>query len=291
MTWRRRGQRPTRYRAAATASVLLAALPAMACGGHPAVGPDEDTLIPLSWEPGDKIAVVAIERQTKDPLTLSDDRCGWMVQLAEAVEAGEVPRTDAEGPCIVTDASVELRTQPGLEPFCGGTIHIEAGGLRQTVTVCGDTIPDRMDLDCADVDADRTVTLTSRGAERPDDALGEGVLSVERGGRPDIMAPEPQGDGTAPWPQGEVLVGWGGVGAESVEIVLRERGGGRAVRCFVEDTGSFVLPNRLVEPYRGQVASLEVARVTQTRTEIDGVEVRLSARTSDAIWLFPPSRP
>lgn len=273
------------------ARIFLAALTLAACGGDAAIGPDEDTVIPLSWEPGDRLAVVAIERQYKDPLTLAEDRCGWLLQLGVATEAGELPRVDAEGPCVVTDAEVELRGLPGFEPLCGGTVQVEAGGLRQTVTACGETIPDRMALDCADVDASRTVTLTSRGGESPDDALGDAVLTLERGGRPDIMAPEPQGDGTALWPEGELLVGWGGFGAESVEIVLRERSGGRAVRCFVEDTGSFVLPERLVTPYRSQIASLEVARVTQLRTDVEGVEVRLSARTSDAIWLFPPSRP
>ena len=272
--------------------LLCAALQTTACGGADPLGPDDDTVIPLAWEPGEAFAVVVVERQSKDPLTLADDRCGWYLQLGEAARAGELPRSDAEGPCVVTDAPVELRGQPGIEPFCGGTIRIEAGELVQTVTVCGETIPDRMDVDCADLDTSRTVAITSRAGESPDDELGDGELRVDRGGRPDIMAPEPQGDGTALWPEGELLVGWGGFGAESVEIVLRARDdGGRAVRCFVEDTGSFVLPERLVAPYRDRIASLEVARVTQTRADIDGVEVRLSGRTSDALWLYPPSRP
>ena len=278
-------------RASVRALALGLWLTVTACGHAPASGPDDDTLVPLSWEAGERFAMIAFEHQTKEPLTLGEERCGWYLQLGEATAAGELPWVDAEGPCVVTDATVELRTLPGMAPLCGGSVRVEAGAFRQTVSICGETIPDRMDLDCADLAASATVTVTSRAGETPDDALGDGVWSVERGGRPDIMAPAPQGDGTALWPSSELLVGWGGFGAESVEIVLRERSGGRAVRCFVEDTGSFVLPERLVAPYRAGIAVLEVARVTQTRAEVDGVELRLSGRTSDAIWLFPPGGP
>ncbi len=75
-----------------------------------------------------------------------------------------------------------------------------------------------------------------------------------------------------------------------MELTLRERGGsGPVVRCFVDDTGRFEIPERLVAPYRTQISSLEIARVSQTRVEIDGVDVRLSDRQSDAIQIFPRS--
>ncbi|HJL50265.1 MAG TPA: hypothetical protein RMG45_30665, partial [Polyangiaceae bacterium LLY-WYZ-15_(1-7)] len=60
-----------------------------------------------------------------------------------------------------------------------------------------------------------------------------------------------------------------------------------AVRCFVEDAGRFELPERLVAPYRDRIAVLEVARVTQAVVDVEGTELRLSDRRSDAVWLSP----
>lgn len=264
-------------------SVLLAR------GGGGGDAPDPDTVIPLSWEAGDLTAMVVLERQFVDPVTLGADRCGWFLQLGEATTAGELPRIDEEGPCIVTDSSLELRTAPGFEAFCGGTIQVVAGGLNQTLTLCGiDRIPDRMDLDCADADAAETIMVSSMSDEASDDRLAEVMASVDTGRIPDIQSPVVNEGGTGVWPTGEFLVGWGGMGGESVEIVLRERmETGPALRCFVEDRNSFVIPERLLERFRGMIVSLEVARINQSVVDVDGTELRISHRISDATWLFP----
>lgn len=264
---------------------------AMACGGGGSDAPDPDTVMPLSWEAGDLTAMVVVERQFVDPVTLGADRCGWYLQLGEATSAGELPRSDQEGACIVTESELELRTSPGFEAFCGGTVQVVAGGLNQTLTLCGiDRIPDRMDLDCADADAAETIMVSSMSDEASDDRLAEVMASVETGRIPDIQSPVVNEGGTTVWPTGEFLVGWGGMGGESVEIVLRERmATGPAIRCFVEDVNSFVIPDRLLESFRGMIVSLEVARVNQTVVDVEGTELRISHRVSDATWVFPES--
>ncbi|MEM9073044.1 MAG: hypothetical protein AAGE52_31355 [Myxococcota bacterium] len=265
----------------------LLVLVLLGCGGGGDAGPNPNSTVPLSWHAGERTAAIFVDRQAKNPATLEDDRCGLFLQLGEATADGQVPRTDAEGPCIVTDAEIEFRGQPGIAPFCGGTLQVQLGGFDQTLTVC-ETIPDRIELDCADVDAGPAMRIVSRAGETTDDVLGDSDVTHNRGRVLDLQSPEPQGDGTALWPEGELLLGWGGSGGSSVEIVLRARdGGGPAVRCFVDDTGSFVVPERLASMYRGQIATVEVARVTQTVFDDNGVEVRISDRISDAVWLFP----
>ena len=263
----------------------------LACGGGGSDMPDPDTVIPLAWEAGDLIAMVVVDRQHVDPMTLGADRCGWFLQLGEATSAGELPRIDQEGACIITDSELELRTAPGFEAFCGGTVQVVAGGLNQTLTLCGiDRIPDRMDLECSAADAATSIAVSSMSDEASDDRLAEVMASVDVGRIPDIQSPMVNEGGTTVWPAGEFLVGWGGMGGESVEIVLRERlGTGPALRCFVEDENSYVLPDRLLERFRGMIVSLEVARINQTVVDVEGTELRISHRVSDATWVFPES--
>ena len=271
----------TRWRCGAAA--LMAAL--LGCGdGGGATAPDPDTVVPLEWEAGRTVAAGLVREQAEEPDTLADDVCALRLQLGRAASAGALPELDREGPCVVTPegVDVDLADAPGFAPVAGGTVEL----FGRTYTLGEGALPDAMDVDCAEL-AD-PIVLRSFGGEVAEDALGEAEVVLPRGRVLDLQAPAPAGDGMALWPSGPLLVGWGGSGGASVEIVLRARdGGGPAVRCFVEDAGRFELPERLVAPYRDRIAVLEVARVTQAVVDVEGTELRLSDRRSDAVWLSP----
>lgn len=266
---------------------LFCACLLVACGGESSLPPSSDTVVPVSWSAGERFAAIAIETQRVDPFTLGEGACSLRTQIAQAETSGELTRTDEEGPCIVTSEVPDLVGAPGLSPLCVGTLDLEVGSFRQTFTLC-DILPDPASLDCADVDGATDFMLRSFADEREGDVLGDGELALERGRAPRVMSPESRGDGAAVWPEGPLVVGWPGLNEASMEIVLQDRSGsGPSVRCYVDDSGRFEMPERLVAPYRSQIVSLEVARITQVRGEIDGVDIRLSDRQSDAIQIFP----
>jgi len=275
-------------RSRTSAVVLLGAL--SACGSSSGAELDPDTVSPLSWSAGDRVATVVVEHLWEDLRTLENDVCSLKVQLAEATVSGEVPRTDVVDQCIVTESGLELRDQVGFEPLCGGAVRVRMGSLDQSLEICSEVIPDEIDVDCEDIRnaLELRFTSTAGDAVGADDSLGDADVTVEGATRPTLMSPVGAGDGTSLWPEGELLVGWGGFGAESVQITLRNRSGeGPAVVCFTDDDGRFTVPEELVAPYRSQISALEVARIQQEVVDVDGVEVRVTSRVADAVWLNP----
>lgn len=266
-------------------------------GGTPnPTRPSGAAIMPLSFDVGDAVGVVVLDHQTKDPASLTTESCRLTNQVGRAGASAEIPRTDAEGPCIVTDASVnvELRgLEPDVAPACVGALRVAFGAsFNRAITLCDATeFPPATSVDCGELAGATSMTVLSNPDELPGDELGTYSAVVPMPAAPDLLAPLPQGDGTASWPADELRVEWGGEAAESVEIILRRRDGGAAVRCYVPDTGTFTIPERLVAPYRTTIASLEVARVAQVAMNVDGFDMRASIRKSTAAWLFMPAAP
>jgi hypothetical protein len=245
--------------------------------------------MPLSWAAGDAFGLVVLDHQKKTAADLLASDCSLTVQLARASTAGELARTDEEGPCIVTDAPVSLRgLAPDPQPVCAGAVRVRFGPVDRTVSLCDPTQhPPPQAVDCGDASRATNLRASSAPDELPGDELGAFELSVPGSGEPLLSSPEPQGEGTALWPEGELVVEWGGVPGDSVEIVVGARDvAGPVVRCFVPDTGQFTVPARLVAPYRDGIGTLEVARITQTRGTVDGFDMRVSSRVATAAWLF-----
>lgn len=281
-------------------TLRLALILALAgCGGGDGGGalptrPSGAAIMPLSFAAGDAVGVVVLDHQTKEPGSLTTESCRLTNQVGRASASVEIPRTDAEGPCIVTDADVELRgLEPDVAPVCVGALRVAFGAsFNRAITLCDATeFPPATTLDCADLAGATSMTVTSNPDELPGDELGAYSATVTIPDVPALLAPLPQGDGTALWPADELRLEWGGEAAESVEIVLRRRDGGAAVRCYVPDTGTFTVPERLVAPYRTTIATIEVARVAQVAMPIDGFDMRASVRKSTAAWLFMPAAP
>ena len=84
---------------------------------------------------------------------------------------------------------------------------------------------------------------------------------------PNIMSPEVFGEGIGSWGRvtGDLLIGWGGFGASGIEIILQElENDSSAVHCFVEDTGSFTVPESITNEFRGLGTAISVRRVELT---------------------------
>ena len=260
-------------------------------GGDNADAFDNDTVIPLEWSAGERIASFTAFRVARDAQTLSGPSCAVSLELAESMSAGAVSRTDEEGACIVTDAAMALIDQPDFAPLDGGTVDLQVGGITETLTLSADRIAAPTPYDCAQLESRPSVVVTSFGNESPDDVLGEGTVDIQLAAYPMIAEPEPIGSGMAQWPEGELRVRWRGSAGASVEIVLADRDfPGTAVRCFIADDGEFVFPERLIAPYRARPVTLEVARVNHAVQTLDGVEVRLNSRASEGLWIVPNVR-
>ena len=181
--------------------------------------------------------------------------------------------------------SVTSRGFVGAE---GGTVRVDARdpGDGANVTLAG-SFPPPADLPCETLQD--LFVVESFADEIPDDPLGAFSVDVERGLRPSISTPDTTEAGIAVWPEtGGLRVVWADRGSPSIEIRVAPRGGGSpTLQCFVPDEGSFELPSRLVDALRDRSATMEVIRVTGGPVTVDDVEVRITARTSDAIFLEP----
>lgn len=276
---------------ATIAWALLVAL--AACGGEDDGGGDEgpgDALhpVPRDWFAGEQLGYALISHQSKLPTALTMQSCAIDTQLATATEAGALPESAAEDTCIVTDTTSWTALGADPAPACAGVIRFEWGSANRSLTVCGDAFTMPIEVMCGSVaDADG-VRVTSGPDGIEGDVLASLDALAEAPGVPTIRSPEPQGEGTALWPEGpDLRVEWDAQGADGVEIVLGQTTGtGPTVRCLTADDGTFTIPATLVAPYRSGRAYVEVAAMNQSRTTPDGFTFRTTFRESDAIWLF-----
>ena len=264
-----------------------------ACGdddGAPVLPSDALDAIHRSWEPDMRIGYAVLSRQTKEPVTLGEAVCTVDGQLAVVAAEGGFASSDAEGLCVVTGDTDWLGREAELTPTCAGTLIFDFADTTQRNVVCGDAFTAPVAVDCGQAAEAAALRVVSLPDELDGDVLGALDATVGEPGVPSIRAPAPQGDGTALWPAGELVVQWAGSAADAVEITLGQTSGsGPRVRCFAADTGTFTIPDRLLDVYRGGTAFLEVAAIRQQITTADDFELRVSFRESDAIWLFPGS--
>lgn len=270
---------------------------AAACGGGDGPAPTtpaEDTPTPLSFAAGAGLGAVVLSHHTTDPAALTTSRCELSVWLAHAAEAGRLERVDEEGACLLLASEPSPANYvPALTPACAGAFRVAYGPAASAITFCDLTsFPAPSSVDCADVAMSPSIAVTSLAGELPGDELGTLNLTAAMPTLPQITTPASQGDGTALWPDGALLLAWQGDAASSIEIVLRVRpAGATELHCFVPDTGRFELPERLVAPFRVTGASVEVLRASVVEAPTDGFDVRVSGRVGDAIWLFPAAAP
>ncbi len=247
----------------------------------------EDTVAPLEWSAGERFALVTVNRLTRDPL-LGDPLCSINVQLGEANADGAFPAAETEGACFVSGALPELRSA-NFTAVDGGTIDLRVGGVVDRITVDASSVGSPLSFDCTRLESERSVGVTSLADESATDALGELTTEIPLQAAPTFDEPAELRAGVALWPEGDIAVGWNGGLGDSVEIVLMPRdGSGPMVRCFADDDGSFTIPARLADPYRGAGATLEVGRVGLSVESVDGVEVRLASRSATQLWLELP---
>ena len=264
-----------------------------ACGGDDdGTGPGGGTLnathpVPRGWGAGEQLGYVLLTYQRKVPTMLREDACAVEAQFGVAAAAGSLPSSGGEGACIVTDSNDWLGLTDPM-PACAGVIDFQVGDGSQRVTVCGDAFTMPLARDCGTVAGADTFIVDSGPDEVPGDVIATLAHGVEEPGVPLITMPAPQGDGTALWPDGDVVLGWDAQSSDGVEIVIGQMSGtGPKVRCLVPDTGSFTVPASLLTPYRSGTAFVEVAALSQTVAMHDGFTTRITWRESDAIWLFP----
>lgn len=246
----------------------------------------EATAVPLRWSEGQRIALVTVDRLTRDPL-LGDPSCSIDVQFGQAL-------ADADSPASESDACfVSLATQPlpsaAFTAVDGGTIDLRVGGSVDRVTVDDSTLGSALPFECARLESERSVGVVSLAGESATDALGALTAEIPLQAAPTYSRPTELRAGVANWPEGDLEVGWNGGLGDSVEVVLMARDGtGPTVRCFSADDGSFTIPSELADAYRSAPATLEVGRVGLTVEEVEGVEVRLASRSATQLWLQVP---
>ncbi|MEO0324202.1 MAG: hypothetical protein AAF447_14675 [Myxococcota bacterium] len=273
---------------------LLSLFVVAACGdGGGSVSSPDATTLPLRWDAGDRVLQLTVSEPFRDPATplppFVPGACTTTVHFGEAMAAGALPQTDAEGPCILTDAPADaLGDLAAFRAVEGGTVRVDARnpGEGANVTLAG-SFPPAAELPCETLQD--LFVVESFAGEIPDDPLGDFIVDVERGIRPSISTPDTTDAGIALWPAtGDLRVVWAGRDSPSIEIRVTPRGGGSpTLQCFVPDEGSFELPSRLVDALRDQPATMEVIRVTGGPVAAGDVEVRITTRTSDAIFLEP----
>ena len=265
----------------------------VACGDAGGVASPDATTLPLTWEAGDRVLQLTVSQPFRDPATPAppfvQGTCTTVAHFGEATAAGALPQIDAEGPCILTDAAAndlgDVSAFVGVE---GGTVRVDARdpGSGANVTLAGTFAPPAA-LPCETLQD--VFMVQSFAGEIPDDPLGDFEVSVPRGIRPTISRPETTEADIASWPAtGDLRVVWGDRGSPSIEIRIVPRGGsGPTLQCFIPDEGFYEVPSRLVDALRDQPATLEVIRVTGGPVPAGDVEVRITARTSDAVFLEP----
>jgi hypothetical protein len=273
-------------------TIVMGTIVLVACGGDDdGMGPG-GTLnavhaVPREWGAGEQLGYVLLEYQAKVPTMLRESACSVEAQFGVAAAPGDLPRTGADGACIVTDTTTWLGLTDPM-PACAGVLDFQIGGASQRVTVCGDAFTMPLARDCGTVVGADTFIVDSGPDEVPGDVIGTLAHGVEEPGVPIVRMPEPQGDGTALWPDGDLVLGWDAQSSDGVEIVVGQMSGtGPKVRCLVPDTGTFTVPSSLLAPYRSGTAFVEVAALSQTVAMHDGFATRITWRESDAIWLFP----
>jgi len=274
---------------------LAAALLVGACGGDDDGGDggtdvlDAEWPVPRGWSEGRRLGYALASVQTKTPTDLTAERCEIDAQLATAMTGGGLETSDSEGACIVTESVTWSGLAPDPEPTCAGIVRIAWAGDSSRVTVCGDDFPAPLSTECGRLGESPDLSVTSGPDELSGDVLGSLDATVVQSSTPTITRPEPQGMGTALWPDGPLRVEWEAQAASGIEIVVGATSGfGPRVRCLVPDDGSFTVPDRFLEPYRAGMAFVEVAALAQARPSPDGIPFRVTFRRSDAIWLFLP---
>ncbi|MBO6939237.1 MAG: hypothetical protein JJ863_29980 [Deltaproteobacteria bacterium] len=268
-----------------TRALALGLFVCLGCGE--AGDPDalsEDTTAPLAWTAGERFALVTVNRLTRDPL-LGDPVCSINVQLGEANADGAFPAADTEGACVVGGALPELQSA-SFTALDGGTMDLRVGGTVDAITVDDTNVGSPLSFECARLESERSVGVTSLADESATDALGAFVAEIPLQAAPTFSEPEELRAGVALWPEGDIEVSWNGGLGDSVELVLMPRDGSAPmVRCFADDDGDFAIPARLADPYRAAGATLEVGRVGVEVRDVDGVEVRLASRSATQLWL------
>ncbi len=264
-----------------------------ACGGDDDGGGggagDALAPVPRQWAAGEGLGYALISRQTKSPTDLTAEACLVDVQLASASASGGLPESASEGTCIVTD-SVSWVGLTDPAPACAGVVTFMYAGTNRRITVCGDSFAAPIEVPCAPVAEAPQLQLTSDLGGVEGAVLGSLAASLAAPGVPTVRVPEPQGEGTALWPEGDgdLALEWASQDADGVEIVIGQTSGtGPEVRCLTADDGSFSVPASLLAPYRGGTTFVEVAALEQQRDTPDGFAFRTTFRVSDAIWLFP----
>ncbi|MEM9194830.1 MAG: hypothetical protein AAGF12_36970 [Myxococcota bacterium] len=251
---------------------------------------DPNALDPVyrSWDANAQFGYALANIQSIDPVTRDPGPCVLDIQLATASAAGALATSDQEGSCVVTDTFDLLGTSGDPMPACAGTVTAAHMGSSRII-VCPDDgqFIDPVGLGCSDLRGTNAVRFVSGPDETAGDVLSSLDVSVRRPMAPDITEPATAGAGSARWPA-ELTVGWAPTEASGVEILIgRSAGDAPMVRCLVDNSGSFTVPNRLLEPYRAGMAFVEVATINQRRLNVDGFDFRASFRVTNAITLFP----
>lgn len=259
-------------------------------------GPTPGTFFPWTWGRNQQELIVGFDVHTLDPSDLSGNFCQLYVQAARsdvASEIGGVGVGDADGYCRRFSSAPEedFRVSP-WEPLCAGTVAVTQGDSVTNFTVCDDAVPAPAEFTCGGSGlqiAGTTIGVaTLADEELAEDEVGEASVTIESVERPTIMSPEPFGDGMVIWPEGDLRIGWGGSGGEAIEIRLApRREPSPTILCAVPDTGEFTIPREFLDEVADVAAVLEVSRVHEGATTVDGTRVRVVHRISDAVWITP----
>lgn len=270
----------------------LSVLLALGCGSEDATSPIPGTLFPWEWPARSQEVVIGYDIQTRDPSDLEGRVCQLYTQAAQTPVAGELGGVgvgEQSGRCRSFNSPPrdDFRAAP-WEPLCAGTLDVTLNEETTTYALCSDSNPAPQSVDCGGIGrANNPIQVVSYVDEDiPGDEVGAAEVMVSTGEVPTIMSPEPFGSGMAIWPEGDLRIGWGGVGGDAIEIRISPRlEDGPTIVCSADDTGEFTIPGEFLSEISQIAAILEVARVRSGEAEVDGTTVRVVHRISDAIWL------
>lgn len=262
-------------------STMLLSTLVTACGEE--VLTSLPTVAPSAWAVGDRVGIIAVDHNLKTVDDLKLSSCQFTTQFGEASNAGDLALVDQ---CVrLTKGQAPDVLQPGFAPVCAGDLKVTVGALSENVSICGDSIAPPASRNCD----------TFNGAikvESFDPIDGDTVVGftgmVGEAEAPNIMSPEVFGEGIGSWGRvmGDLLIGWGGFGASGIEIILQEvDDDSSAVHCYVEDSGSFSVPESVTVQFRGKKTAISVRRSELTEVEAGDTKVRITSRKTDVVWL------
>jgi len=257
---------------------------------------------PRVWSQGDRLGFATVYFEVRSPDDLATDpgdrRCFFWIDVVEATQSGGLPDTAREGPCLLTNqrrqAGVDRLPEDQLQPVCADEVDLSTSEVRVgNFDLCNPTgtLAREIEVPCGDLEVipDSFRVVSDQGMD-PADAVTMLDASTPRPAAPTIETPSLAGEGFALWPEGSLVVAWGGSvtpGADAkVELVVRRRDGtGPVLRCLADDTGQLEVPDALLPELRGREVVVELGRFNLVETVSDEIPFRLTYQVREAFFI------